>query len=271
MLKLSIATSYTNPEERMDPWKEALECYYDLADEVVRSGENWPYEFSWEYIGQVFNESFQKATGDWVIRMDLDYFFHEKDFSKIKSVLINNSDQPAVAFPKMQFFTPSRYNLKTNIVIAYNKKKFPDIKLNGGGDLCLPTLKNKEILPSSVPIISDVFLWNYDCMFKTKEVISEDRARFARAWYRRFGDWGSEEGDSKQKAFDTWFSMVEGRYKNHTKKMEIKNHPKYIQNKIKDLDSSQFGYSAFGLEQKLHDPMLSRFLRKIKRKRKLNY
>ena len=33
MYKLSIATSYTNPEERMDPWKEALACYEDLADE----------------------------------------------------------------------------------------------------------------------------------------------------------------------------------------------------------------------------------------------
>ena len=75
MYKLSIATSYTNPEERMDPWKEALACYEDLADEVVRSGDNWPYEFTWDYIGKVFNESYQKATGDWVIRMDLDYFF----------------------------------------------------------------------------------------------------------------------------------------------------------------------------------------------------
>ena len=40
MFKLSIATSYTDPESRMDPWKEALSCYEDLADEVVRSGEN---------------------------------------------------------------------------------------------------------------------------------------------------------------------------------------------------------------------------------------
>ena len=51
----------------MDPWKEALACYNDLADEVVRSGEDWPYEFTWDYIGKVFNESYEKATGDWVI------------------------------------------------------------------------------------------------------------------------------------------------------------------------------------------------------------
>ena len=91
MFKLSIATSYTDPESRMDPWKEALSCYEDLADEVVRSGENWPYEFTWDYIGKVFNESYKKASGDWVIRMDLDYFFHEKDFSYKKLNLFLNS------------------------------------------------------------------------------------------------------------------------------------------------------------------------------------
>ena len=83
MFKLSIATSYTDPESRMDPWKEALSCYEDLADEVVRSGENWPYEFTWDYIGKVFNESYKKASGDWVIRMDLDYFFMKKILQRL--------------------------------------------------------------------------------------------------------------------------------------------------------------------------------------------
>ena len=104
--------------------ERGTECYEDLADEVVRSGENWPYEFEWDYIGKVFNESYEKADGDWVIRMDLDYFFHEKDFKKIRSRLEENFDKPAVAFPKMQFFTPDRCTLKTNIVILTIKKIF---------------------------------------------------------------------------------------------------------------------------------------------------
>lgn len=261
MFKLSISTSYTNPEERMDPWREALACYNDLADEVVRSGENWPYEFSWDYIGKVFNESYEKATGDWVIRMDLDYFFHENDFIKIRSHLEENFDKPAVAFPKMQFFTPNRCNLKTNIVIAYNKKYFPQIKLNGGGDLCLPTIEGEEILPSSVPILSDIYLWNYDSVFKTKEIISADRARFARAWYRYFKDWGGEEGADESKAFDTWFKMIESRYKKHKIKINLSDHPKYIQEKIKNLDETQFGFNAFGLEDRLHKSFLSKFIR----------
>ena len=257
MYKLSIATSYSNPEERMDPWKEALSCYEDLADEVVRSGENWPYEFSWDYIGKTFNDSFNKATGDWVIRMDLDYFFHQDDFGIIINDLEKNFDKPAVAFPKVQFFTPERYALKTNIVIAYNKKKYPGIKLNGGGDLCLPTLNGKEILPDEVPI-SKAWLWNYDCMFKTRDVIAEDRSRFARAWYRHFQDWGNEEGDDPDKAFENWMEMIKGRYQKHSKTIDIENHPKYILEKIKNLDETQFGHSAFGLRDDLHGNIFKR-------------
>ncbi len=262
MFKLSIATSYTDPEKRMDPWKEALSCYGELADEVVRSGEDWPYEFSWDLIGKTFNESYQKATGDWVIRMDLDYFFHENDFKTIRKELSINFDKPAIAFPKIQFFTPDRYALKTNIVIAYNKKNFPEIQLNGGGDLCLPTLNGKEILPKDVPI-SKIWLWNYDSMFKTKEIISEDRSRFARAWFRHFGDWGKNEGDSPEIAFESWFNMIEGRYRNHKKTIEIDKHPKYIQEKIKKLEPSQFGYDAFGLKSQLHGSLYKRILNKM--------
>ena len=34
-MKISIFTSMTNPEERQDPWKEALNCYEDFAGEVI--------------------------------------------------------------------------------------------------------------------------------------------------------------------------------------------------------------------------------------------
>ena len=249
--KLSICTTYTNPEERMDPWVEALQCYNELADEVVRSGESWPSEFSWDYIGKMFNESFQKATGDWVIRMDLDYFFHEKDFLNLRKYLAKNFNQPAVAFPKCQFFTPDRYSIKSNIVIAYNKKYFPKIKLNGGGDLCLPTIDGIEIKPKDVPI-SKIKLWNYDCMFKTKEIIKHDRARFARAWFSYFGDWGEEDGSDPELAFKTWFTMIEERYRKHNKKISIDKHPKFILNKIRNLNQDQFGYNAFGLQDKYY-------------------
>ena len=84
-MKISVATTYTNPDERQDPWREAISCYEDFADEIIVTGQDWPYEFSWEYIGKTFNEGFKKAKGDWVFRMDIDYFLHEKDIKKSKT------------------------------------------------------------------------------------------------------------------------------------------------------------------------------------------
>ena len=77
-MKISIFTTMTNPEERMDPWKEAIDCYEDFADEIITTGQDWPEEFNWDHIGKTFDEGLKKSSGDWAIRMDLDYFFHEK-------------------------------------------------------------------------------------------------------------------------------------------------------------------------------------------------
>ena len=51
----------TNPDERNDPWRQALQCYEQLADNVIVVGEKWPYEFSWDTIGKTFQEGFEKC------------------------------------------------------------------------------------------------------------------------------------------------------------------------------------------------------------------
>ena len=55
-MKVTIFTHMTNPEERMDPWKEALNCYEFFADDIVTVGKNWPYEFEWKEIGAIFKK-----------------------------------------------------------------------------------------------------------------------------------------------------------------------------------------------------------------------
>lgn len=93
-MKITIFTHMTNPEERIDLWREALDCYKDFADEVVIVGENWPYEFKWELIGKIFQVGFEKSSGDWVINMPTDMIFHEKDKSKLLNALQEHSKSP---------------------------------------------------------------------------------------------------------------------------------------------------------------------------------
>lgn len=239
----------TKPEERMDPWKEALRCFEYFADELITVGENWPYEFDWKEIGENFQEGFDKSNGDWVLNMSLDMFFHERSKFKLMEALIQHKEAPAFALPKFKFFSPTRCEFKNFEIICLNKKKFPTIKLNGGGDLCLATLNGKLLDYNNVPIVN-IPIWNYDTTFRTKEVIAEDRARFARAWYRHFNDWSDRGGSTKEEAFEAWFKMVKERLPRHLKKVELKEHPKFISSKLESLEEKQFGYDCFGLLDK---------------------
>ena len=85
-------------------------------------------------------------------------------------------------------------------------------------------------------------------MFRTKEIIGNDRARFARAWERTFDNYGDRGGSEPNVAFDAWFEMIKIRNKKHLFREKIDNLPKLIKKKLNNLDQSQFGYSAFGFK-----------------------
>ena len=261
-MKISIFTSMTNPEERGDPWKEALNCYKDIADEVVIVGQDWPQEFKFSYIGEVFQEGFDKSTGDWVIHMDIDNFFHEKDMELLINTLKQNSDLPTITFPKYQIFTPDRFHHKANMCIALNKKLHPNILMNGGGDLCQPTINGELLAPEKYPLFN-IPIWNYDSVFKDKEIIKKDRGRFARAWFSEFGEWGDRGGNTDELAYDAWFSMVKKRYAKHINFLTIDQHPKYIQERLFNINPEQFGFNAFGLKDTIKKSKLE-YLKRFK-------
>lgn len=237
----------TNPDSRNDPWHEALSCYQSFAEEVITTGSDWPEEFKWSDIGKFFQEGLERSTGDWNIRMDVDYFFHENDYTKLIKYLKKYSEYPLVSFPQYQFYTSDRFHLKTRLCIGVNKKFKKNIRLNGGGDLCLATYNDELINPNKIPNIP-VPVYQYDSVFRTKKIIKSDRARFARAWNREFGSFGSRGNGDEETSYNAWFTDVMSKYPKHIHKINFENHPKYIKNSLEKLDETQFGYSAFGLK-----------------------
>ena len=83
--------------------------------------------------------------------------------------------------------------MKSRMSMVINKRKYKDVRFNGGGDLCDPVVNGVHITEKNVPR-ANIAYWNYDCVFKTKDVISNDRARFARAWERTLETLATEEG-----------------------------------------------------------------------------
>ena len=59
--------------------------------------------------------------------------------------------------------------------------------------------------------------------------------------------------------------MVETRYKKHVLKLNMNDHPKYIKNKLLEIEPNQFGYDAFGLKQKIK-PNINDYMKSYKNK-----
>lgn len=274
-MKLSIFTTITDPELRGDNSADALHCYSQLADELIiidgsinnygldqeMIGElytkqtdagfiermyyyPWPQEFSWDFIGQQFSRGYEACTGDWVIHCDLDFLFHERDFGRIRQALKEYPDAPAVSFYKWQFILPDRYNLKSRLLIAVNKKKFGDrITFSGGGDLCQPQLDGVDLDINEMPQAGVPF-YNYEKLTKTELQINDDVERMDNAYLKYFG--ATLYSTDSMTAYEGWLRMVCGRFNKPQERIPLSAHPKYVQETIKNLRPDQFGYNAFG-------------------------
>lgn len=274
-MKLSVFTTMSNPAHRGDNYIDALDCYKELADEVVivdGSGDmpdgtvadnnqgdkivyhTWPDEFSWEFIGQQFQRGYEACTGDWVLFADLDFIYHEDTFDKIRKMCELHPDSPALSFWKYQFILPDRYNIKSRRVVLINKAVYGDrIKFNGGGDLCLPTLDGKDLTPDDVPS-AKVPIYNYEKILKTKEQIAKDQGRMERAWHRHFGEYQMRSDGTDEGAYAKWIEAQRGKFKKPQQTIPLESHPKYVQETIRGLQPDQFGYNGFNMiEGKVYD------------------
>ena len=110
-----------------------------------------------------------------------------------------------------------------------NKKKFPNILLNGGGDLCDPTLDGQllnEYNCPTVPIpfgITTLFLKQKRLFLKIEHVLQE-------LGLQNLETMEQGEAPPLKKAFEAWFEMVKNKYKKHIYKLSIDKHPKFIKN-----------------------------------------
>ena len=82
----------------------------------------------------------------------------------------------------------------------------------------------------------------------TKEIISKDRATDLQELITDTFKISKGRG-TPEEAFNAWFKMIKKRYKLHNQYLEIDDHPKYIKDKLRNLNPDQFGYNAFGLKK----------------------
>lgn len=268
-MKITILTTITNPEKRQDKWLEALNSYCDIADEVVcvNGGESmkvelgsnnvmslyygkvqfvdleWPFEWNWFELPKHLNFGLEKCTGDWIIKMDIDQFFHEKDKKKIREELkiANSNRYPVATFSKFTVFSPYKMFQKGQIPIAINrnisKKICFGLDEKEHTDLCYPILQKgiKKVEDYLLPVGSlikeqystGVRFYNYDYFFKDLELALDEFDRFSRAYNRYY----------KTNAFnsETFLALRVSYNKKTSYKLALEDHPIYIRDEIKRI------------------------------------
>lgn len=268
-MRISGFITLSDPDKRNDPYRECINSALDLVDELIivdggitdKWRENipnssklkivkrrWPEEFTWDFISEQFNYGLRHCFGDWAIRIDCDYIFHEDHIDLIRRGLEELSDTPAVNFLKLQVSLIDRYLIKARCPIAMNIKKCPDIRFTKDGGAHI-AVGDKELDRDSLPVGApgETGFFNYDWTFKTKKIVKHDAYRFAQSRLKFYGkdepSWGHE---SPQKAFEFIRKMLIGKLKKGGKKIPLEDHPKYIQNRIKKMTKDEFGYNAWG-------------------------
>ncbi len=292
-MRISILTTITNPTERQDKYEQAICCYKDLADEVVvvdgsfssnQDGQidvlgktkiiysHWPHEWNWIELPRHLNIGREQCTGDWIIRLDIDQFIHEKDFEEIYRRLKNCLQSiDVMTFQKKSTVYGGRYYEKGGQAIAFRNRPYIALgkDLDCDTDLCYPIkvlgveeisytgyttqkdrvfyfIKGKYKLPFGKSLIKErtgVSYWNYDYFFKTRGFIKEEFWRFSKAYYRYFKSW--KFGKNKDEAFKVFMDMQKARYDKAPYTYKLEDHPKYIRKEVELLKPEQFGYNGF--------------------------
>jgi len=278
-MKISAFTCTTNPEYWCFPYQEALRSYLDCFDEVVVVvGEStdgslekikaisdkikivylpWPWDYKQKEYSLHYNFGFEHCTGDWAFKLDCDWIFHETDFENMKKRLEwRNDDRSVMAMnmPKLSMLNKSECHRKGRMVNGIHMKFYRD-KIKSGVNMDNPTksdwtdlvLVEKEVdgiyyghlIDPNKTLGVGLTIYNYDCFFRTEEKCKTWYKRAALAYLKGTGYplYGDESN-----WWETWRGMMEMRSR-HTSQIQIKQHPKYIQDKLNSMTPDMWGYN----------------------------
>lgn len=281
-MKISIVVCVGNQQQstfaRGDPIHAALYSYTAVADEVIVvnghrrailpklpfwEGKSkikviqypWPYQWSWEEFPKHLNRGLEQATGDWVIRCDIDYIFHENDIDTIRTKLQSFKNIPVATFQKWCFVKRDCFYEKGWLPLAINRKLVGDSyqfghAVNAQTDLCYPIevqATNNDGIPVGLYLPkgfkhTGVPVYNYDCTFRTQEMQRDEFWRYSQAYYNYFQRW--RFGSTPEESFAVFKDMMQVRAKRCTRH-GFTDHPRFIKGSLTHLHPSCFGYNLW--------------------------
>lgn len=230
----------------------------------------WPQgkgKWTWEEFSHHWNFGLnlcKELGADWVCAAECDHVFHEKDASLIRQRLEEKCHGYMVGYvDKMVSSTWHKWESKSKFAYFLNVGVYKNIgygldrTFKGGQDLANPiqivNQKNEFGIPEGFIITPDMgkalglYFWNYDKTFQVKEDITRGRDAANWAWNHgclvKLGIMPSWE---KSDVLGDVVKRMKSRYEKSNRIYDVPEHPKVMQEKLRNLTPEMLGYNLFG-------------------------
>jgi len=280
-ITLSAFTITTNAIKNQYPVLESVASIIPMVDEIiivdggstdgtveelrklspkikVIQTEDTKWEEDWVYwrMGYNYGKAFDACIGDWIMKFDPDYVFENYNF---RGECEKNNDAYTFDFDRLNFILIDRYFRKRKKTLAVNKRLCLEnnINLRWGYDLknmgmCDEAIiyeKDQDNLVQGTllhigrkVVTTQMKVFNYSYCFRDKEAAKRSYTKNMKAFYAQQGKIVSD--DKIWESFN--ICAIDSFGKGERFEIGLEEHPKEIQDRIRNLTPEQQGYNLWG-------------------------
>jgi glycosyltransferase involved in cell wall biosynthesis len=269
-IKVSGMVVLSNAIDMCYPFIESIKSFLPVVDEMVVVWDYYSKDKTRELVEEINNSKirivpttfdleatgflaygiarttgYQACKGDLVLMFDADGILHETDIPKLKQRIdeqLESINRPVAHWTKYRFYSPTKYWYQGKHSGVYNKKVLGD-RFHFYRDNYRGAPNYKELKENEKHRQLDITLWGYEHVWDTLEVLQYRAIRYGKG-IDRFSN------KSIKKDSEYWDEYVKAFKRNMGEKgktMAIEKHPQIIQDKLKSVDNTMFGYDFFNL------------------------
>lgn len=266
-MKTSGLVVLSNPIKYGYPWKESIESFKPVCDEIVVSynpastdGSREEIEklgvrivptlfdlqkYGWVSYAVARTTGYQACKGDVIFMFDADGILHENDIPVLKRQMGEFYPREDIAYgfwQKYRCYSPTRYWDQHKHSGYYFKSKLGDnfdfYHTSGKG------IPNYDHIPEKWKngIELDVKLFGYEHVWDTKEAMSERVTNYGKMHDIQEG----KPVKTEEEYFQIYMNELGESLRRKSKVMDISKHPAVIRERL-NLSESHFGYNFFGM------------------------
>lgn len=254
---------------------EAIENIHNSRIRIIQDEDTeWEKEWAYWRMSHNLNRGYEECQGDWAIKVDADFVMHESCYEPLKEYFENatKDEKLTTTFARRNIILMDSYYIKKWNLFAVNKAlcRTKEIDVKYGLDLGNWGWGNQPVIAEEKTfkiwhgtlltnrenrLMTCANIFNYSYAFRTREMACQIISRQMLAVVRQKILGGSEEAKKELQSYmdnpEVYLNWYIDGYKGYMRKRQFPlaspdNHPKVIQDKVRDLKPEQGGWNLWG-------------------------